>query len=246
MIDGKRQSWSPIVKFCASNQEVVDLFTKDRLDALRLQRKLDPHGPRAWAVSVEPSDGGGHCQCPECLKLGSPSDRVFHVANQVARAVAREFPDGRVSLLAYNEHAAVPKIPLEKNVHVMVAPYAFQRTDLSPERLLEAWSRKVRGDERLRLLVDPRLEPGPADLRLLAQGARAAAALARPARGRLQCRIDVQRRRHGRCLVSARPARLGSRSSTNARCWTSSTSYRSDGARRPCSACSNAGRPASI
>ena len=143
MIDGKRQSWSPIVKFCASNQEVVDLFTKDRLDAMRLQRKLDPTGPRSWAVSVEPSDGGGHCQCPECLKLGSPSDRVFHVANQVARAVAKEFPDGRVSLLAYNEHAAVPKIAIDKNVHVMVAPYAFQRTDLSPDRLLEAWSKKV-------------------------------------------------------------------------------------------------------
>lgn len=143
MIDGKRQSWSPIVKFCSSNQEVVDLYIKDRLEAMRLQRKLDPNGPRAWAVSVEPSDGGGHCQCPECLKLGSPSDRVFHVANQVARAVTREFPDGRVSLLAYNEHAAVPKVPIEKNVQVMVAPYAFQRTDLSPDRLLEAWSKKV-------------------------------------------------------------------------------------------------------
>jgi hypothetical protein len=143
MIDGKRQSWSPIVKFCASNREVVDLFIKDRLDSLRLARKLDPHGPRAWAVSVEPSDGGGHCQCPDCLALGSPSDRVFHVANQVARAVAREFADARVSLLAYNEHAAVPKISLEKNVYVMVAPYAFQRTDLSPDQLLEAWSRKV-------------------------------------------------------------------------------------------------------
>lgn len=143
MIDGKRQSWSPIVKFCASNPEVVDLFTRDRLESLRLQRKLDPEGPRSWAVSVEPSDGGGHCQCPDCLKLGSPSDRVFHVANHVARAVAREFPGGHVSLLAYNEHAAVPSISLEPNVHVMVTPYAFQRTELSPDRLLEAWTRKV-------------------------------------------------------------------------------------------------------
>ena len=143
MIDGKRQGWSSIVKFCSSNRDVVDLFIKDRLDSLRLQRKRDPNGPRAWAVSVEPSDGAGHCQCPKCLELGSPSDRVFHVANQVARAVAKEFPDAHVSLLAYNKHAAVPKIALEKNVHVMVAPYAFQRTNLSPDRLLEAWSKKV-------------------------------------------------------------------------------------------------------
>jgi len=143
MKNGQRQSWSPIVKFCASNPEVVELLIKDRVDTLRLQRKLDPDGPRSWSVSVEPSDGGGHCECPQCLALGSPSDRVFHVANLVARAVAREIPDGRVNLYAYNEHAAVPKIALEKNVYVMVAPYAFQRTDLSPDLLLEAWSKKT-------------------------------------------------------------------------------------------------------
>ncbi|MCE9529827.1 MAG: DUF4838 domain-containing protein, partial [Planctomycetes bacterium] len=143
MINGERVPWSQISKFCPSNQEVVDLFVKDRVDTYRQARKIDPTGPRSWAVSVEPADGGGHCDSPESRKIGSVSDRVFHVANQAAKAVRAEFPDGWVSLYAYNEHAAVPTIPLEPNVYVQVIPYAFQRTKFSPDQLLDAWSKKV-------------------------------------------------------------------------------------------------------
>jgi hypothetical protein len=143
MVSGERVPWSQISKFCPANKEVVDLFVRDRLDTYRLARKADPQGMHSWAVSVEPADGGGHCDSPEARALGSVSDRVFHVANQVARAVRAEFPNGWVSLYAYNEHAAVPAIPLEPNVYVMVIPYAFQRTGLLPEQLLDAWSKKV-------------------------------------------------------------------------------------------------------
>lgn len=143
MIDGQRVAYSAISKFCASNEEVLKLYVTDRVEALRLARRLDSQGPRSFAVSVEPADGGGHCDCPDCRKLGSVSDRVFHVANRVARAVAAEVPDGRVSLYAYNEHAAVPGIKLAPNVYVTVIPYAFQRTGLSPEQLLDAWGRKT-------------------------------------------------------------------------------------------------------
>lgn len=144
MIDGQRVPWSITAKFCAGNPEVVGLYVRDRVEFLRRQRQLNPESPHAWAVSVEPADGGGHCQSPESVALGSVSDRVFHVANEVARAVRQEFPDGRVSLFAYNEHAAVPSIPLEPNVYVQVIPYAFQRTGLTPDQLLDAWSHKVK------------------------------------------------------------------------------------------------------
>lgn len=143
MIDGERVPWSLISKFCAGNQDVVDLFVKDRVEDYRLRNKRDPEDPHSWAVSVEPADGGGHCTAPESVALGSVSDRVFSVANQVARAVRTEFPDGRVSLFAYNEHALVPSIPLEPNVYVQVIPYAFQRTGMTPDQLLDAWSQKV-------------------------------------------------------------------------------------------------------
>jgi hypothetical protein len=143
MVNGERVPWSQISKFCAGNQEVVDLYVKDRVEDYRLRQKRDPDDPGAWAVSVEPADGGGHCTAPESLALGSVSDRVFHVANQVARAVKKEFPAGQVSLFAYNEHAAPPSIPLEPNVYVQIIPYAFQRTGMTPDQLLDAWSQKV-------------------------------------------------------------------------------------------------------
>jgi hypothetical protein len=143
MVDGQRVPWSLTAKFCAGNQEVVDLYVQDRLADYRQRRARHAEDPHAWAVSVEPADGGGHCTAPESLAIGSVSDRIFHVANQVARAVRKEFPDGHVSLFAYNEHAAVPSIPLEPNVYVQVIPYAFQRTGLTPDQLLDAWSQKV-------------------------------------------------------------------------------------------------------
>ena len=143
MINGERVPLSAISKFSPANQEVVDLFIKDRVADYRQRQLRDPQDPGAWAVSVEPSDGGGHCTSPESLALGTVSDRVFHVANQVARAVKKEFPDGRVSLFAYNEHAPPPSIEIEPNVYVQVIPYAFQRTGLTPDQLLDAWSKKV-------------------------------------------------------------------------------------------------------
>ncbi|MCC7519015.1 MAG: DUF4838 domain-containing protein [Verrucomicrobiae bacterium] len=143
MVNGKRVPWGLIVKPCIANPEVVKLYTEDRLATLRRAVAADPDGPRSHLVSVDPSDGGGHCECPECLKLGSVSDRVFTLANHVARAVAAEFPGRGVSLYAYNEHAAVPSIPIEPNVYVIVIPYAFHRTGMSGEELLAAWGKKV-------------------------------------------------------------------------------------------------------
>jgi hypothetical protein len=115
--------------------------------------------PNATSTSVEPSDGGGHCDCQKCLALlrngpyvGMPttdstvSDRVFHAANMAAKAVSNAFPGAnkRVGVLAYNDHAPVPHVPLEQNVSVWVTPngYHFPYTGLSPDALLDAWGDK--------------------------------------------------------------------------------------------------------
>lgn len=139
MVNGQRLPWSHGVKPCASNPAAVKLFIEDRLKAFRQQLKVDPDGPRSSAVSVEPSDGGNHCECLDCVRLGSVSDRVFFLANEVAKAVAREFPGRAVSLYAYNAHAAVPAISLEPNVYVTAIPYGFQRTGMTGDELLAAW-----------------------------------------------------------------------------------------------------------
>jgi len=115
--------------------------------------------PNATTTSVEPSDGGGHCDCQKCKALlrkgpyanmpaedSSISDRVFHVSNMAAKAVKAAFPNTSkgVTLLAYREHAVVPHIPLEPNTTVWVTPnaYHFPYTGLSPDALLDAWGNK--------------------------------------------------------------------------------------------------------
>lgn len=141
-VDGKYVPWSLTAKLNTANPDAVKLYVDWSVARFRQQRKANPH---SFAVSVDPSDGGGHCNSEECKQIGngSPSDQVFYIANQVAKAIRQEFPDGNVNLYAYNEHAAVPSIPLQPNVYVAIIPYAFQRTGLTPEEFIRAWGAKT-------------------------------------------------------------------------------------------------------
>lgn len=145
MVDGERVPYKPGVKFCAANEEAVELFVQDRLNALARRVERFPDRPGMWTVSAGPSDSGGHCECAQCLAIGSGSisDRVFHVANVVARAAAEKFPKAHVGIYAYDGYAAVPTIDLEPNLRVWIIPYAFQRTGLTGDELLAAWGEKV-------------------------------------------------------------------------------------------------------
>jgi len=145
LVDGKRGPWSVTGKLCVSNPELVELYVQDRLALFRRHVALAPEGPQSFAISVDPSDGGGFCECDRCRRIGSgsPSDQAFYLANQVAKAVSSEMPGRRVSLYAYLDHAAVPTIPLEPNVYVSVIPEALQRTGLSAEEFIAAWREKV-------------------------------------------------------------------------------------------------------
>jgi hypothetical protein len=142
-VNGRHVSWSQIAKLNTANPEAVKLYVDWTVNRFRTMRKANPD---AFAVSVEPSDGGGHCNSDACKQIGngSPSDQVFYVANEAAKAVRAEFPDGWVNLYGYHEHAVPPSFPLEPNVYVAVIPYAFQTTGLAPEELIKAWSGKVR------------------------------------------------------------------------------------------------------
>ena len=142
-VDGKYVPWSLSAKLNVANADAVKLYVDWSVERFRKARAEDPN---YFAVSVDPADSGGHCNSDECRKIGdgSASDMVFYVANETAKAVRKEFPDGWVSLLAYNAHAAVPSLELEPNIYVKVVPYAFQRTGLSAEELIKAWGKKVK------------------------------------------------------------------------------------------------------
>ncbi len=141
-VDGQRPPLGQITKPCYSNPDMLALYVKDRVAKLGEQIKQSGDGPGGWAVSVDPADGGGHCRCAGCQKIGSISDGVFTFANAVAREVQKQYPGRLVNLYGYNDHAFPPSIPVEPNVYIMLVPYGLHRTGLSPEQFIAAWSNK--------------------------------------------------------------------------------------------------------
>ena len=139
--EGERpQPRSPnAAKFCVSNPQLVQLVIDDRIKLFEQQRERNPN---AFMVSVDPSDGQGTCHCENCAALGTTTDRVFHLANAVARALREKHSDGWVGLYAYSSHRLPPTIDVEPNVYVQVA-MGFNRTQYTLPQLVEKWSEKV-------------------------------------------------------------------------------------------------------
>ena len=92
---------------------------------------------------MECSDGGGQCECEHCKKLGSVSDRVFGLANDVAKDVAKKYPGKMVGVLAYSEHSEPPCFALEPNVYVQLTA-GFTRGRYTHDELLELWPKKCK------------------------------------------------------------------------------------------------------
>jgi len=145
MIDGKRVPMSESFQLNYGNPDLRELYIQDRLKELRTALSRRPaSATEGVSVSVDPSDGGNHCTSPEALALGSVSDRVFGLANDVARRISNELPGNYVNLYAYNLHSDVPQFSLEKNVIVSVIPYGFNYSkNLIGDDLLVAWAKKA-------------------------------------------------------------------------------------------------------
>ena len=138
-------------KLCISNP-----LLRERFAAWAVRRQAEH--PDAFAVSVDPSDGGGWCECPACAKLGTPSDRAVILANAAAKACAAAKSDGKVSILAYNLHSPPPSVAVEPNVFVSVAN-GFIREGWDFDRLLAEWGKRV-GTLGVREYWYARYEPG--------------------------------------------------------------------------------------
>ena len=136
MINGKRGGYGKTTKLCVSNKDLQKLFIEDRIKAFEALN--DPDG----SVSVEPSDGGGFCQCEACSKLGKISNQVFTLANITARALRAKYPNAKVNLYAYYKHAAIPDFDLERNVHVTVIPDGFQQA-YDGDVMMALWAEKA-------------------------------------------------------------------------------------------------------
>lgn len=101
--------------------------------------------PDADMVSLDPADGGGYSESEESRKLGTPGDAIFGMANEVARALQKAYPDQHkmVGLYAYNWHSDPPPFALEPNVYIQLT-MAFNGGKMTLPELLEAWPQKAR------------------------------------------------------------------------------------------------------
>ncbi|MEQ1841200.1 MAG: DUF4838 domain-containing protein, partial [Verrucomicrobiales bacterium] len=132
LVDGKRQK----PKFCIANQGLRKLVVKDALE----QFEKDPARD---SISCDPSDGGGWCECPECVKIGSVSDRALLLANDVAEAVNASKPGRLVGMYAYSEHSPPPGFQAHPQVVISVAT-GFIRGGYTVDQLISGWQAKAR------------------------------------------------------------------------------------------------------
>lgn len=122
----RRYSWC----WCLSNPGARALIAGYVLDYFRKNPAVD-------SFSLEPADGNSACQCAAC-RTRSASDWQVILANDVAAALAKEFPQKYLGLLAYNQHAAPPAVRLHPRVSVTVAT-AFNTSGLSFDAQLARW-----------------------------------------------------------------------------------------------------------
>lgn len=132
LVKDKRQG----EQLCVSNPDVRRLATEWALAQLAKR-------PEAEMISMECSDGVGQCECEQCRKLGSISDRVFGLANEVARTVEKKYPGKMVGVLAYSEHSEPPSFALEPNVYVQLTA-GFIRGPYTHDQLIDLWPKKCK------------------------------------------------------------------------------------------------------
>lgn len=120
-------------KFCISNPRLVELCRQHGRDYFQKH-------PDADMVSLEPSDGGGHCQCEKCLAMGSVPQRVHYLTNEVAKAVRRKHPGKYVGTYAYNLHSEPPSFKMEPNVYVQITA-GFTRGQYTFLELIDQWAK---------------------------------------------------------------------------------------------------------
>jgi hypothetical protein len=126
LIGGERKS----TKLCVSNPGLRSLVVE-------YAKKHFRDDPAADSVALDPSDGGGWCECEQCRKLGPITDRAVLLANTVAGEVGGKL----VGMYAYNQHAPPPSIRVAPNVVVNVAT-AYLTGGATVEGLLEGWKRQ--------------------------------------------------------------------------------------------------------
>ncbi len=135
LVGGKREMRGD-AKFCIANPGLRKLVVNHAIAYFKTH-------PDADSISMDPSDGGGWCECDACQKMGGVSDRVVTLANEVAAAInAMGLGDKYVGIYAYNKHSAPPHVRVDPHV-IPSATTAFIGGGLSFNYVVAGW--QVRG-----------------------------------------------------------------------------------------------------
>lgn len=110
LIDGKRIYER--AQLCLSNPDVLRIITE------RIKERMH-NSPEYLIYDVSQNDWANPCQCDKCQsiagKYGGESGIVIWFVNQVADAVAQEFPDKFIGTLAYQYTRSAPRDIVPRN-----------------------------------------------------------------------------------------------------------------------------------
>ena len=117
MVNGKRIP----TQLCLANPEVLEITVQN------LRKKI-AEKPDATYWSVSQNDNRNFCTCDQCKAIddreGSPSGSIINFANQVAD----QFPDRKISTLAYEYGRKAPKtLRPRENVNIMLCSIEVYR-----------------------------------------------------------------------------------------------------------------------
>ncbi len=150
--DGQRLRGEPgqerfEVHLCLSNPEVRRICTERLLALIEKQKDRTFFG-------VSQGDGFAWCHCEKCKAYDAipgveMTDRLLDYVNEIARVVAKRYPDKRILTLAYTDATSPPprRVLPEANVMVQYCPYP-RRTNCQSHYL--DCEQNVRGFEDLK------------------------------------------------------------------------------------------------
>jgi hypothetical protein len=130
-LNGERKL-RPDAKFCIANPGLRKLVVDWAVERVK-------KSPEEDSISMDPSDGAGWCECGPCAEMGSVSDRVITLANEVADAINRlGYGAKYVGLYAYNQHCAPPKVRVNPHV-IPSATTAFLTGGFTFDQVITGW-----------------------------------------------------------------------------------------------------------
>jgi hypothetical protein len=112
LVNGKRTT----SQLCLTNPDVLNIAIH------KVKARLREH-PNCELISVSQNDCAGYCECANCKKIddpeGTPAATLIMFCNKIADAIKDEFPNVKVSTLAYMGTVKPPKT-IRPNERVVV------------------------------------------------------------------------------------------------------------------------------